>query len=448
MTFKRLITTKIIVLILVLVSTLTAGTVIYEFIHSPAIEGNLLGDSASRQTIVYLPPGYDQNLTVRYPVIYLLHGITNKSQHWFDTSLYNGSYVNIKTWADTLISLGTIKPFIIVMPDAYNKYKGSYYTNSIVTGGWEDFISNELVTYIDNNYRTLQQSQSRGIAGHSMGGYGAIKLAMKHPDIYGAAYGFSPAQMAFEDLYMGWEKPSLIAAVKANNFDILPWIIQSQIAQAAALSPNPDAQPFLCDFPIDTNGVFIDSTWQKWLLHDPFTMIASYRENLLQLKGIGFDCGNYDPLLPSIRIFSQALTDAGIPHVYEEFWGDHTKQLKENIGLKMLPFFSEVLADIATVSIQTQTTYEFSLSQNYPNPFNPNTTIVYSLPHESVVDITVYNILGKEVNQLISKKQLPGEHSIHWNGTDYDGSKASAGIYLFKIQAGDFVQTKKMVLMK
>ncbi|MFC1527189.1 lamin tail domain-containing protein [Candidatus Neomarinimicrobiota bacterium] len=90
----------------------------------------------------------------------------------------------------------------------------------------------------------------------------------------------------------------------------------------------------------------------------------------------------------------------------------------------------------------------FELKQNFPNPFNPNTTIQYSLPNESSVTITVYNMLGKEVNQLISKKQLPGEHSIQWNGTDYDGNKVGAGIYLFQIQAGDFIQTKKMVLMK
>lgn len=90
----------------------------------------------------------------------------------------------------------------------------------------------------------------------------------------------------------------------------------------------------------------------------------------------------------------------------------------------------------------------FNLKQNFPNPFNPNTTIYYSLPNESAVTITVYDILGKEINQLISQKQLTGNHSIQWNGKDINGNPVSAGIYLYQIQAGEFIQTKKMVLMK
>ena len=91
---------------------------------------------------------------------------------------------------------------------------------------------------------------------------------------------------------------------------------------------------------------------------------------------------------------------------------------------------------------------KYLLAQNYPNPFNPNTTIVYSLPNESAVTITIYDILGNEINQLISQKQPSGTHSIQWNGTDHDGSKVSAGIYFYQLQAGDLVQTKKMVLLK
>ena len=90
----------------------------------------------------------------------------------------------------------------------------------------------------------------------------------------------------------------------------------------------------------------------------------------------------------------------------------------------------------------------YIMAQNYPNPFNPNTAIYYSLPNESAVTITVYDMLGKEINQLISQKQPSGKHSIQWNGTDCDGNPVSAGIYLYQIQAGDFVQSKKMVLMK
>jgi hypothetical protein len=90
----------------------------------------------------------------------------------------------------------------------------------------------------------------------------------------------------------------------------------------------------------------------------------------------------------------------------------------------------------------------FSLSQNYPNPFNPNTTISYSLSKESDVTITVYNMLGKEINLLISQKQPLGKHSIQWNGTDHDGNRMSAGIYFYELQVGGYVESRKMVLLK
>ena len=80
---------------------------------------------------------------------------------------------------------------IIVTPNADNSYDGSYYTNSYVTGNWEDFISQKLVDYIDANYRTIKSVHSRGIAGHSMGGYGAVKLALKYSHIFGTLFGLS-----------------------------------------------------------------------------------------------------------------------------------------------------------------------------------------------------------------------------------------------------------------
>lgn len=91
---------------------------------------------------------------------------------------------------------------------------------------------------------------------------------------------------------------------------------------------------------------------------------------------------------------------------------------------------------------------KYSLLQNYPNPFNPTTTFHYDLPKESQVNITIYDMLGRKVNQLLSEKQPSGSHSIQWNGVDSQGNIMGAGIYFYQIQAGDFVQTKKMVLMK
>lgn len=101
------------------------------------------------------------------------------------------------------------------------------------------------------------------------------------------------------------------------------------------------------------------------------------------------------------------------------------------------------------LAIEESTNLPNSISlTNFPNPFNPSTTIHYTLPEESQATISIYNLLGKRVAQLNSSKQSSGSHSIQWNGTDRQGNSVPAGIYFYQLQAGDFVQTKKMVLMK
>lgn len=170
------------------------GKIVSKTVHSQALEDNLLGDSPDRSVIIYLPQGYEENPDKRYPVIYLLHGYSDDPFIWTKTR-------NISNICDTLIEQGAIQHMIIVMPNAKNKYLGSWYTNSSVAGNWEDFITQDLVAYVDSTYRTIPLSASRGIAGHSMGGYGAMKLAMKHPDIYGAAYAVSGV-LVFDNFYL------------------------------------------------------------------------------------------------------------------------------------------------------------------------------------------------------------------------------------------------------
>ena len=90
----------------------------------------------------------------------------------------------------------------------------------------------------------------------------------------------------------------------------------------------------------------------------------------------------------------------------------------------------------------------FTLHQNYPNPFNPTTTLKYDLPEDSFVNITVYDMLGNVVNNLVKANQSSGYKIVQWNATNNQGEPVSAGVYLYKIQAGDFADTKKMILLK
>jgi enterochelin esterase-like enzyme len=163
-------------------------------ILSPSLKGNLLGDPAEQPVYVYLPPEYEGS-TKRYPTLYLLHGFTSNSSVWI-----NGQYQGMKlqTLMDDSIKSGKVREMIVVAANGSNAYKGSFYTNSAVTGNWEDFIIRDLVNYVDTKYRTIAQAESRGIAGHSMGGYGSIMLGMKHPEIFGAVYALSPCCLAME----------------------------------------------------------------------------------------------------------------------------------------------------------------------------------------------------------------------------------------------------------
>jgi S-formylglutathione hydrolase FrmB len=163
-------------------------------IQAPSLKGNLLGDPAEQPIYVCLPPGYESS-TQRYPTLYLLHGFTANSSVWI-----NGAYQGMKlqTLMDDSIKSGKVREMIVVAANGSNAYKGSFYTNSSVTGNWEDFIVRDLVNYVDANYRTIPRAESRGIAGHSMGGYGSVMLGMKHPEIFSAVYALSPCCLAME----------------------------------------------------------------------------------------------------------------------------------------------------------------------------------------------------------------------------------------------------------
>ena len=92
--------------------------------------------------------------------------------------------------------------------------------------------------------------------------------------------------------------------------------------------------------------------------------------------------------------------------------------------------------------------FEFALLPAYPNPFNPITTLRYDLPEDALVILTVYDMLGREITQLVNTTQEAGFKSAQWDATNSMGRPVSAGVYLYQIQAGKFVQTRKMVLLK
>lgn len=327
------------------------GRLVRETLHSRSLEKTVTGESADRNVAVYLPPSYDQKVSERYPVIYLLHGIGDTEEEW--TNNWSGNkegYGTIPDLMDKGISEGRFGEMIVVMPDERTKAFGSFYVNSIVTGNWEDFTAKDLVNYIDKKYRTIPEAKSRGIAGHSMGGYGAITLGMKHPGVFSVVYGLNPAVIGWsKDLTI--ENPAFRNVLTGKSVDeLLQKGIYSVavVTLAQALSPNPNRPPFFADFPFaDAGGKLqpAEPAFSLWQENFPVNMVKKYRTNLAKLRGLRFDSGYEDEYLfipQNCRALSAELTGNGIEHIFEEYNGDHRNRLHGRTGriyTEVLPYF-------------------------------------------------------------------------------------------------------------
>ena len=157
-------------------------------IHGTALEGNLEGNAVDRDVIVYLPPSYSKDKHRRYPVVYALHGYSIGAEQWTHE-------IHVPETIEGAFAQGA-KEMIVVLPDSKTVHNGSMYSSSLTTGDFEKFISHDVVAYIDAHYRTIPNRESRGLAGHSMGGYGTSRIGMKHPDVFGSLYIMSPCCMS------------------------------------------------------------------------------------------------------------------------------------------------------------------------------------------------------------------------------------------------------------
>ncbi|MEY4640847.1 MAG: hypothetical protein RLZZ227_841 [Pseudomonadota bacterium] len=311
-----------------------AGTLEQIRVPGPALEGNLEEDPSERDVFVYLPPGYADG-TKRYPVVYFLHG------YGVGAPIYVNGVLHLPEAADTALARG-VQDTIVVLPDAFTRYGGSMYSNSPTIGDWESFIAKDLVGYIDTNYRTLATRDSRGLSGHSMGGYGTLRIGMKHPEVFGALYAMSscclmntaPAQEV-----VAAQTTRMAAGIEyylSGSFDN---VMQ---AQAAAWAPNPQNAPWYFDLPF-ANGVEQPLVQAKWTANSQLVMVDQHVPALRQYKAIMLDVGDKDGLAATNADLDAALTRLGIAHGYEVYDGDHGNRVGTRFIEELLPFFAEHL---------------------------------------------------------------------------------------------------------
>ena len=317
-----------------------AGTYERITVHGASLVGNLEGDTPDRMVSVYLPPSYAKHPRARYPVLYLLHGFTDSDSYWY--GLRGPHFVNVQRAVDRANAAGATE-MIIVTPDAFTKYQGSMYSSSATIGNWEAFIAEELVTYIDAHYRTLAQRASRGLAGHSMGGYGTIRLGMKYPQVFSSLYAMSPCCLEANlqpnpELVARAAKVSTDEEIAAADF-----FTKATLALAAAWSPNPRNPPHFFDLPI-VDAKPVPETIAKWAANATLTMVYQYTPNLKQFDAIAVDAGDKDqPIADTVRALDGILSDYGVRHVAEIYEGDHINRIEERLEKKVLPFFGEHL---------------------------------------------------------------------------------------------------------
>ena len=314
------------------------GQVVQVKVHGAALENNKVGDSPDRDVSIYLPPDYDSS-TRRYPVLYLLHGYTGNDLGWM-----NPGYVGLPEMMDRLIAKRAIGPMIIVMPNSFNRFAGSFYANSELSGGWEDFIVRDLVAYVDSHYRSVAGAGGRGIAGHSMGGYGALRIGMQHPEVFRVAYGMSPCCAEWDEKE---DRDDVVKAQRAKNLQELvaggmgP---QSELAFAAAFSPDVHNPPFGVDWPFDAKGQPVPAVVARWKANMLDEIATKYAAGAERLEGLAFDVGRQDQLLDSVRRLDKQMTKLGLAHSFSEYEGAHSNHVKERMEDVVLPMVSKLLA--------------------------------------------------------------------------------------------------------
>jgi S-formylglutathione hydrolase FrmB len=301
-------------------------------VHSKVLEGNPLGDPATRDLPVLLPPGYDDSSS-RYPVLYGLAGFTGRGVQM----------LNIDPWQPNMVQrleqlyAAGMPHAIVVLPDCFTALGGSQYVNSEAVGRYEDYVVDEIVPFIDSRFCTIPHSEGRGLFGKSSGGYGAMVLGMRHPDVFGALACHS-GDMWFELCYKPdfpkacntvnaaggleawWEGFKGRIKKTGSDFDVL-----NMLAMAACYSPAP--QGFMgIDLPVELYTCKLrEDVWARWLEHDPVIMAPRYAANLRRLRLVYMDCGTRDDfnLHFGARIMSQTLAALDVPHTYEEFDDTH-----------------------------------------------------------------------------------------------------------------------------
>ncbi|HEY1021989.1 MAG TPA: alpha/beta hydrolase-fold protein, partial [Flavisolibacter sp.] len=263
-------------------SSFAQGKVEEKTFLAASLQNNKGGEDPNRKLLIYLPPGYD-NSKQRYPTLYFLHGYAADASDMLQ-------WLDFKSLMDSAIRSGKMRPMILVLPSSMTTYFGSFYTNSSLTGNWADYIGKDVVAFMDKTYRTLAHRSYRGLFGHSMGGNGALKLAMLFADTFSAVYAMSPGALHFSDefrlshpafkrVFQQKNLDSLRTAAPYHDFEKFPFFEMLYVSLARTYSPNPAEKKMQADQPIHYEAdqmVVNTDVLKKWEANFPINMMEKH----------------------------------------------------------------------------------------------------------------------------------------------------------------------------
>jgi len=300
--------------------------------ESEVLKDNPLGDPHVRPLWVYVPPGYDDEPDRRYPSIYAIQGLTGQLDMWRNRTAFRRNFPEL---ADELFASGEAPPCVVVFVDAWTSLGGSQFINSPGTGRYLTYICDEIVPWVDAQYRTMPEAAHRGIAGKSSGGYGAMVDPMLRPDVFGGLAthagdalfetcylpDFRKSVRTLRDQYDGsferfWEDfRSRPAFSKDSDATLL-----NDWCMAACYSADEDGTIHL---PYDTvTGELQPEIWERWLAWDPVRMVPHHADALRGLKAIYIDAGSRDQFYLDLgaEAFRRELEAIGVTDVFFELF--------------------------------------------------------------------------------------------------------------------------------
>jgi len=330
-----------------------AGRVVQLGVHGTALEGNRLGDPVERKVTVYLPPSYEHARRRHYPVIYSLGGYAALPELASKPGF--GPIDLIVAPIDRAIARGQLGEVILVDIQGYNRLGGSFWVNSASTGGWEDFVTKDVIPAVDKRFRTVARRASRGLYGGSMGGFGALSIAMHRPELFGTVFSQSPCCLAMiEELGPGPAWPALAQVTLAQADAAFqhgdPRPLEAE-ALAAAFAPDAQHPPFYGDLPYRAEGdrvVPSEPAYARWAAMLPPARLDSEAAGLKTLRGLRIQYGDHDSLrhiVRSLPAFDRALTAHGVPHEFHADHGGHVDFAR--FGEDAVPFFARTLEGAA-----------------------------------------------------------------------------------------------------